>query len=615
MRHCIATVSLSGNLREKLQAAAAAGFDAVEIFENDLLGFDGNARDVREMATDLGLDILLFQPFRDFEGMPEPQRSRAFERAERKFDLMVELGTDLLLVCSNTSLAALPGLERAAEDLYELGERAKARGIRVGFEALAWGRHIRDYRDAWEVVRRANHAHIGTIIDSFHVLSQGHELGAMSNIPPEKIFFVHLADAPTLDMGVLPWSRHFRCFPGQGRFPLVAFVQALKAARYDGPLSLEVFNDQFRAASAHRVALDGKRSLLYLEELLEQAEGRSSQADPAALYEGIEFIEFAVDEEKAAALGRFLASLGFRRWGRHRSKQVTVWRQGDVKLVVNSEPDGFAHSYNLVHGTAVAALGFRVSSTEQALKRAHYYRCPVFRQPAAPGEAELSAIETLEGSLIYFVAPDQDVWSTDFVLEPEGVERGLLQRIDHLALVTAFGRQASWLLFFRSVFGFEAEPELDIADPSGLIRSQVVESRDKQIRIVLNGSQSETTVAGRFLSEFIGGGVQHVAFETDDLLATLSALPKLETLPIPANYYDDLEARYGLEPSFLAALKRYNVLYDQTDEGFFLHVFTRSFANRFFFEIVQRERYEQFGAANAPIRLAAQQRILDTTLS
>jgi len=108
-----------------------AGFDAVEIFENDLISFDGNAKAVREMATDLGLDILLFQPFRDFEGMPEPQRTRAFDRAERKFDLMQELGTDLLLICSNLSPDALPGLERAAEDLYELGERAKTRNLFV----------------------------------------------------------------------------------------------------------------------------------------------------------------------------------------------------------------------------------------------------------------------------------------------------------------------------------------------------------------------------------------------------------------------------------------------------------------------------------------------------
>ena len=157
-KRSIATVSLSGALDEKLRAIAAAGFDAVEIFENDLLSFDGTpARRRHSSARDLGLAICAFQPFRDFEGMPEPQRARNFARAERKFDLMQELGTDLLLVCSNVSPASLGGIDRAAADFRELGERAAKRGLRVGFEALAWGRHVNDYRDAWEIVRRADH--------------------------------------------------------------------------------------------------------------------------------------------------------------------------------------------------------------------------------------------------------------------------------------------------------------------------------------------------------------------------------------------------------------------------------------------------------------------------
>ena len=154
----IATVSLSGSLDEKLRAIAAAGFDAVEIFENDLLSFNGSPRDVGKLCRDLGLAICAFQPFRDFEGMPEPQRTRNFARAERKFDLMQELQTDLLLVCSNISPDALGGIDRAAADFRALGERAALRGLRVGFEALAWGRHVNDYRDAWEIVRRADHA-------------------------------------------------------------------------------------------------------------------------------------------------------------------------------------------------------------------------------------------------------------------------------------------------------------------------------------------------------------------------------------------------------------------------------------------------------------------------
>ena len=123
-KRSIATVSLSGALDEKLRAIAAAGFDAVEIFENDLLSFSGSPRDVGQMCRDLGLSICAFQPFRDFEGMPEPQRARNFARAERKFDLMQELQTDLMLICSNISPASLGGIDRAAADFRELGERA-----------------------------------------------------------------------------------------------------------------------------------------------------------------------------------------------------------------------------------------------------------------------------------------------------------------------------------------------------------------------------------------------------------------------------------------------------------------------------------------------------------
>src|SRR5439155_3438758 len=112
------------------------------------------------------------QPFRDFEGLPEPQRARVFDRAERKFDLMQELDTKLMLVCSNVSPTALGGIDRAAQDFRELGERAARRGLRVGYEALAWGRHINDHRDAWEIVRRADHPNIGLILDSFHTLAR-----------------------------------------------------------------------------------------------------------------------------------------------------------------------------------------------------------------------------------------------------------------------------------------------------------------------------------------------------------------------------------------------------------------------------------------------------------
>jgi 4-hydroxyphenylpyruvate dioxygenase len=203
----IATVSLSGTLNEKLEAIANAQFRGVEMFENDLLTFNGTPAEVRRMIGDLGLRAITFQPFRDFEGLPEPQRTKVFARAERKFDLMQELGCDLLLVCSNVSPDAIGGIDRAAADFRELGDRAAKRGLCVAFEALAWGRHINDYRDAWEVVRRAHHPAVGLVLDSFHILARGTDLGPIRAIPKDRISLVQIADAPLLDMDYLSWSR------------------------------------------------------------------------------------------------------------------------------------------------------------------------------------------------------------------------------------------------------------------------------------------------------------------------------------------------------------------------------------------------------------------------
>src|SRR6185312_5138672 len=211
----IATCSISGTLETKLRAIAQAGFDGVEIFENDLLTAQHSARQIGGLIRELGLKCTIFQPFRDFEGMPDPLRPRVFERMERKFDIMQELGTDLLLVCSNVSPAALADRGRIVADFRELGERAAQRGLRVGYEALAWGRHVFDHREAWSIVREVDHPAIGLILDSFHSLSRAIPIESLREIDPARIFIVQLADAPLLQMDHLSWSRHFRNMPGQ----------------------------------------------------------------------------------------------------------------------------------------------------------------------------------------------------------------------------------------------------------------------------------------------------------------------------------------------------------------------------------------------------------------
>ncbi|HYT98468.1 MAG TPA: sugar phosphate isomerase/epimerase family protein, partial [Casimicrobiaceae bacterium] len=265
MRKSIATVSMSGTLREKLEAIAAARFDGYELFENDLLYFNGSPREVGALSADLGLACELYQPFRDFEGAPDPVFRRNLERAERKFDVMAELGARLMLVCSNTSPNVIADEERTTAQLYELAERAATRHFRIGYEALAWGRAVKRWSQAWNIVKHASHPHLGLIVDSFHTLSLRDDPSGIANVPGEKIFFMQLADAPLLAMDVLQWARHYRSFPGQGQFDLENFFEQVLRAGYTGPMSLEIFNDLFREAPNRRTAVDAMRSLLYLE--------------------------------------------------------------------------------------------------------------------------------------------------------------------------------------------------------------------------------------------------------------------------------------------------------------------------------------------------------------
>lgn len=609
----IATVCLSGALQEKLETAAAVGFDSVEIFEADLLAYEGSPADIREIATGLGLGISIFQPFRDFESAPDALRARNLDRAERKFDVMEQLGTDLVLVCSNVQPSAIGDDARAAADLRAMAERAARRGLRVGFEALAWGRHISRWGHAWRIVQMADHPALGLIVDSFHTLSLDDDPSGIAEVPAEKLFFVQLADAPRLSMDVLSWSRHHRVFPGQGALDVTGFLRAVLASGYAGPLSLEVFNDQFRAAPSRLTARDGLRSLI-LAEAEAGAPGGPTALPAPPRFDGFEFLEFAVDEEAGARLGAFLEALGFRLAGRHRSKEVTLYRQGRVNLVLNAEPDSAAAEYFHFHGPSVCAMALRVDDAGRVLERARALLCPEWQEPTGPGERGLPAVRAPDGTLIHLVDPAAaGQWALDFESVESGAVAGLdgdaLLGVDHVAQALQPGRMDAFVLFHRAVFGLEAQAALDLPDPFGLVRSQAMVSADRSVRFPLNISDSRETATGKFVSAYAGAGVHHMAFATADLAGLLQRLGELGAamVPIPANYYDDLAARWGLEEALLARLQRLEMLYDEDANGRFLHAYTQAFGDRFFFEFVERQGgYDGFGAANAGVRLAAQ---------
>lgn len=615
MLRSIATVSISGTLPEKLHAIAAAGYQGVEIFENDLLYYTGTPADIRYLAADLGLKITLFQPFRDFEGASRAQFAANMERARRKFALMHELGCDTLLLCSNVQPDCSADVELQVADLRALAALAEQERITIGYEALAWGTHVNRWHQAWARVKSVDSPALGIVLDSFHVLARGDTLAQLADVPLEKITFVQMADAPLMKMDILEWSRHFRCFPGQGQLPLVEFACDLTRRGYCGPWSLEIFNDSFRASPNGATAKDGYRSLLWLEEQVRQRlpESRAPLFSPAELplYAGLEFIEFAATPAQAGELGHRLTQLGFAEEGTHRSKRVALWRNGGARVVVNAQPHSWADHFHQRHGVSLCAMALRVSQSAAIVERARALGYATWQGDAGPNESPIPAVCAPDGSLFFNDTATTEIYTRDFHLRANVTPRDDYRGIDHLALGMEADSRDNWIIFFRTVFGFTLEHEQTLPDPYGLVRSLAVRSPQGDIRLALNISQSRATQIARSVACYQGAGLQHAAFACHDLPSTLASLAPVavNALPIPANYYEDLLARFG-EDVQVNLLKNHQILYDRDGSGGeFLHLYTRPFsAGRFFFELTERRNgYALYGAVNAAVRLSAMQ--------
>ncbi|MFJ4616652.1 bifunctional sugar phosphate isomerase/epimerase/4-hydroxyphenylpyruvate dioxygenase family protein [Streptomyces sp. NPDC088812] len=594
MRKSIATVCLSGTLTEKLTAAARAGFDGVEIFENDLVAAPLTPEEIRARCADLGLSIDLYQPMRDIEGVPEDLFDHNLRRARHKFDLMRRLGADTVLVCSNVSPQTLADDSLAARQLGRLADLAQDFGIRVAYEALAWGRHVSTYDHAWRIVEQADHPALGVCLDSFHILSRGSDPRGIEDIPGEKIFFLQLADAPLMAMDVLQWSRHYRCFPGQGGFDVTGLVRHVLNAGYDGPLSLEVFNDVFRQADAGRTAVDGLRSLLALEE-----NAGVSPLPAPVVPSGVAFAELAAGDPEP--VGKLLTALGFARTGRHRGKPVELWQQGAARVLVNTGTS------TRRAGTTLAAIGLETPDPAAAARRAEALLAPALPKRRAVHDVPLEAIAAPDGTELLHCATDRPglpSWTDDFEpLHDAPSPAGGITGIDHLALTQPWHHFDEAVLFHRAVLGLRPHDTVDLADPYGLFRSRALTAPHGGPRIVLNLAPGPDDASG--------SRPQHVAFAVEDIVTTARRVREegAELLRIPANYYDDLQARYELPADELETYRELGILYDRDERGGeFRHCYTAT-VGHVFLELVQRTGgYGGYGAANAPVRLAAQRR-------
>ena len=271
-------------------------------------------------------------------------------------------------------------------------------------------------------------------------------------------------------MDVLQWSRHYRCFPGQGGFDLPAFLGHVLATGYDGPLSLEVFNDVFRQADPERMAVDAMR--------LAAAARGGADCRPRARLDGYAFAELAVAPADAAALERLLISMGFRHAGQHRTKAVQLWRLGDARVLVNHEAGD---------GPRIVAIGVESADPIGSAHRAEALLAPVLPRERGPDEADLSAIAAPDGTSVFFCRTDAGRgWLGDFLTAgPPGPGAPEIGGIDHVALSQPFDYFDEAALFYRSVLGLRLQDGDELAAPDGLVRSRAARSADGRVRFAL----------------------------------------------------------------------------------------------------------------------------------
>ncbi|MDG4859649.1 VOC family protein, partial [Streptomyces sp. T-3] len=254
-------------------------------------------------------------------------------------------------------------------------------------------------------------------------------------------------------------------------------------------------------------------------------------------------------------------------------------------------------------GPVLTALGLEAADPAGAVRRAESLLAPVLPRRPATGEVLPTAVVTPDGTELFFcrTAPtDGPSWTDDFAPAPMRTAPPVgIGRIDHIALTQPWHHFDEAALFYRSVLGLRPDDSLDLADPYGLFRSRAMSGDDGALRIALAVAPGPSDP---------GVPLQHVAFATDDAIATARLVRDrgARLLPVPASYYDDLYARYDLDPDELAELRELGILYDRDEQGEFRHFYTVA-VGRVFFEVVQRgEGYRGYGAPNATVRLAAQ---------
>jgi 4-hydroxyphenylpyruvate dioxygenase len=335
--------------------------------------------------------------------------------------------------------------------------------------------------------------------------------------------------------------------------------------------------------------------------------------------DGFEFIEYAAPNPQA--LGKLFESLGFTAIARHRTKNVTLYRQGEINFIINAEPNSFAQRFARLHGPSVCAMALRVQDAGKAYARALELGAWGFDNQTGPMELNIPAIKGIGDSLIYFVDRWQgkggaaagtigniSIYDVDFVAidgaHAQPVGNGLTY-IDHLTHNVHRGRMKEWAEFYERLFNFKEVRYFDIEGKLTGLKSKAMTSPCGKIRIPINESSDDKSQIAEYLDLYHGEGIQHIALGTNDIYTTVSSLKQRGVVfqDTIETYYELVDKRLPNHGENLSDLKRLRILIDgATHQGapneLLLQIFTQTVIGPIFFEIIQRKGDQGFGEGN-----------------
>ncbi|MGH8130669.1 MAG: 4-hydroxyphenylpyruvate dioxygenase [Steroidobacteraceae bacterium] len=319
--------------------------------------------------------------------------------------------------------------------------------------------------------------------------------------------------------------------------------------------------------------------------------------------DGFEFVEYtAPDPNELRAL---FARMGFPVSARHRSKNVTLHRQGDINFVINAEPEGFGQQFARQHGASACAMAFRVKDAAAAFRRAVEKGAKPVETRVGPMELHIPAIEGIGGCLIYLVDRygDRTIYDVDFVpvSDRNPVRTAGLTLIDHLTHNVSRGNMDRWAGYYERLFNFREIRYFDIEGKKTGLFSRAMTSPCGKIRIPINESQDDKSQIEEYIREYHGEGIQHIALFTDDIYVSVDALRAngVEFQDTPDTYYEGVNARVTGHRESLARMQERRILIDgSAKDGVLLQIFTKNVIGPIFFEIIQRKGNEGFGEGN-----------------